>query len=620
MHTKRFMAFGFAALALVAAHRAEAATGDPVGNFEAASVSLISGWTFDPDTTSTNPGGNGGPTTPTPTVVLGCTDPKATNYDSKATQDDGSCKYQPAEPCVARYRWVNVGSSGTIDQDQGCKAAGAISVAYSSTGICASGEDRPNAGYDYQKIDYARGTWGGGNGGGGTTVPFQNNGYRCYMDGQKWDKDNTDIAIAYYCDFGNTYPDTCPVTYIPPVKGSTGGSDYKNTKDKLNFKGFFDAILALVKPYPVSAASSQSNSVEIYDGPKGSGVLLAVVPANQPRSDVNAVMSVSGDHGFSWAPTDAVKDGNPHDIYVYGTDIEAPGQTTLLSGSPRTIQSAPNVTNSSPSRATLSCPANGSLTNTSLQVSFRSSDADGDGIRYLIDWDGNGTVDEIVPAGGAYATQNTTQSSSKSWSLPGQKTVIVTAQDSNGANAAAASCSFTLVDSATPPDGNNNGGGGNGRGGNGGNGGPGNGAQKGFTVSGDKSRVQLQFLGSLSGTSEPVRIEANSFGGFSAPITLRLVSVLSTSSGASLPQGTVATASFDDQPFTSAPTTIQTYDASIGRYRGASGVIGSSFKVSLSKAVTETYVATIEGSSGSATALFQLVLDPKATAPSFNEI
>ncbi|MEK7610546.1 MAG: carboxypeptidase-like regulatory domain-containing protein [Patescibacteria group bacterium] len=57
---------------------------------------------------------------PPPAAVLGCTDPAATNYNSSATQNDGSCQYPPTmanvsnfsatyEPAGARVRlnWIN---------------------------------------------------------------------------------------------------------------------------------------------------------------------------------------------------------------------------------------------------------------------------------------------------------------------------------------------------------------------------------------------------------------------------------------------------------------------------------------------------------------------------------
>ena len=50
---------------------------------------------------------------PPPLPVYGCTDPNATNYDSAATQDDGSCTYPPPPP-IGTYQ-ITVQDLG--DQD-----------------------------------------------------------------------------------------------------------------------------------------------------------------------------------------------------------------------------------------------------------------------------------------------------------------------------------------------------------------------------------------------------------------------------------------------------------------------------------------------------------------------
>lgn len=68
--------------------------------------------------TSGSTGGGGGGDPPctsncTPTPILGCTDPSATNYNSLATQNDGSCTY-PVTGCMDSNAF-NYNSSATID-------------------------------------------------------------------------------------------------------------------------------------------------------------------------------------------------------------------------------------------------------------------------------------------------------------------------------------------------------------------------------------------------------------------------------------------------------------------------------------------------------------------------
>lgn len=553
-------------------------TGNAIGHVDSLTCSGASGWSLDPDFV--------------PPMISGCTDVSATNYNQDATVDDGSCKY-PTAACVSRYRWVNAGSSGTKDAAATCSAVGAVPMTtnISGRGFCASGEDRPTSGYDVSTIIYSRGVWGGGNGSGGTQMGMQNGGYRCYLPGQKQDKDNTDVAIAYYCDFGSSYPESCPGDYPPArtysgsgggggcftsstlitlsdgsekpvsslsvgdmVKGETSDNKVLGVKkvllgdrplysingkeafvtaghpfkteagwksidpnetsregvdlavsklaigDRLLVSGgveevvsieprggaagqvlynpmldgdhtyFADgylvhnklqrdnryllnlrpgqllkAIATLFKPLALNAASSDSNTVLIYDGPIDSGTFVAEVSANQYRADVNAVVGVSGNHGFSWSLPTSLSNGAEHTLYFYGTDVDVAGKSNELSGSPKSITCQPRQ-NSAPSAPSLSCPTGDVTTNSQASIAFTSNDQDGDTIRYLIDWDSNGSVNQYVPAGGAYVSSGTQQSASKSWATAGLKTVSVSTEDSLGAVSSAATCNISVVE------------------------------------------------------------------------------------------------------------------------------------------------------------------------------
>jgi hypothetical protein len=593
------IAAAFAIVALASSERASAqsASGNPIGFLDEASCSMIGGWSYDPDTSV----GGGGGQTPDP-------GPGPQNPGPGVPQDPGPTS------CESRYRWVNI-NAGTVDQAAGCAAVGAVPAPYISAerGICASGESRPKSGYGVHQIDYSRGKWGGGNGGGGTEVFWQNGGYRCYVSNQKYDKDNTDVAVAYYCDFGDAYPASCPddnITVTPYVYPDRLPGYKQNNNEQLFFKGLIDAIVTAFRPLMAWAASSDSNSVEIYDGQKGAGGrLLATVPASGSRPDVNAAMGISGNHGFSWSPDDSLRDGNTHYIYAYGTNVEAPGETTELSGSGKAINCAPNFTNSAPSTPSLSCPASGSAAGTPLDISFRSGDSDGNGVRYLIDWDANGSTDEIVPPGGAYAAQNTTQSSSKTWASEGSKTVRVTAQDDQGSLSSAASCTFTLVAGSTEDPVNDPGGDDGG-----GNGGPGgNEASQGFTVSGT-SKASIQFLGDLPATSQPANLSVNPFGGFSDAVVVSVQSIRSVG-GADYAGAPVYY--FGGEQGSSA---TMTYDASKGFYVNQYGLIGTSFAVKLPVKITEKHFVTLVAQSGTKTATHVIELDPSNRAPDFQEI
>ena len=54
---------------------------------------------------------------PPPQVISGCTDPLATNYDPIATQDDGSCVYPPPPPSSSFT--ITVQDTGDQDPNAG---------------------------------------------------------------------------------------------------------------------------------------------------------------------------------------------------------------------------------------------------------------------------------------------------------------------------------------------------------------------------------------------------------------------------------------------------------------------------------------------------------------------
>jgi hypothetical protein len=73
---------------------------------------------------------------------------------------------------------------------------------------------------------------------------------------------------------------------------------------------------------------------------------------------------------------------------------------------------------------------------------MQSTDPEGDQLRYGVDWDANGTIDQYVSVTG-YVPSGTTQTASRTYSLAGAKTVNVLAQDTNGLISGWATLSFT---------------------------------------------------------------------------------------------------------------------------------------------------------------------------------
>ena len=69
---------------------------------------------------------------------------------------------------------------------------------------------------------------------------------------------------------------------------------------------------------------------------------------------------------------------------------------------------------------------------TTFTVSFTSTDPNGGQLRYGIDWDADGTIDQFAPSSG-YVNSGTTLTASRTYSLSGQKQIQVVAINDQGA-------------------------------------------------------------------------------------------------------------------------------------------------------------------------------------------
>lgn len=99
-------------------------------------------------------------------------------------------------------------------------------------------------------------------------------------------------------------------------------------------------------------------------------------------------------------------------------------------------------TGSIPSKPTVSSGGAQCITGSSFQISFTSTSPDNHPLRYRIDWDGDGIVDEMVPASG-YVPSGTTQTASRIFAVDGQKTIQVSAEDDRGLVSAWATLNFS---------------------------------------------------------------------------------------------------------------------------------------------------------------------------------
>jgi len=76
--------------------------------------------------------------------------------------------------------------------------------------------------------------------------------------------------------------------------------------------------------------------VELWlDGPRGEGVPMGQFLADVARPDVNDAIEQPGDHGYVIRGADLPRDGQAHELYVYGIDSRGMGEPALIAGSPQ---------------------------------------------------------------------------------------------------------------------------------------------------------------------------------------------------------------------------------------------------------------------------------------------
>jgi len=108
------------------------------------------------------------------------------------------------------------------------------------------------------------------------------------------------------------------------------------------------------------------------------------------------------------------------------------------------------ISNSIPTAPTITGPISLS-TGVNGTYAFTATDADGNQIRYGIDWDMDGMADEWLPAGVAYVNSGVSQSTTHSWATTGVKTFQALTQDTPGINSSWTPYTVTVT---TPACGN----------------------------------------------------------------------------------------------------------------------------------------------------------------------
>lgn len=132
----------------------------------------------------------------------------------------------------------------------------------------------------------------------------------------------------------------------------------------------------------------------------------------------------------------------------------------------------------------------------------------------------------------------------------------------------------------------------------------------GFTITSAQStnRVPIQFLGGLGATSKAYELDINPVNGFGDDVTL---SVQGTSG---LPSDVTATYKFDGDG-----SSITLRKNANGYYASPSR-IGTVFTATLDKPIENPYTVYVRGVSSSYSYVYNIIIDPRATAPVFKEI
>lgn len=127
----------------------------------------------------------------------------------------------------------------------------------------------------------------------------------------------------------------------------------------------------------------------------------------------------------------------------------------------------------------------------------------------------------------------------------------------------------------------------------------------GFSMGGTET-ARIQFLGSGPANSEIKSLFVTPGGGFSNPVTISITGFPTP------PAGTTFTYSLGGSPFVANPPSVVISDPYLA---------GQTFQIRSSRPITNTYTITLTGTAnGASNVTKDIILDPRAFDPSFNEI
>lgn len=136
--------------------------------------------------------------------------------------------------------------------------------------------------------------------------------------------------------------------------------------------------------------------------------------------------------------------------YSDASYADGPAQQFLIDGQSISFSLTAVGNNTAPQNITVNGPTSGNP-NTSYSFNLTATDPEGDTLRYGIDWNNDGAIDQWVPGSG-YVASGTTQTASYTWTTPGTYTFQVLAQDSKGGQSGWVSHTIVIANPAPPVD------------------------------------------------------------------------------------------------------------------------------------------------------------------------
>ncbi|OGN27307.1 MAG: hypothetical protein A2941_00410 [Candidatus Yanofskybacteria bacterium RIFCSPLOWO2_01_FULL_49_17] len=253
--------------------------------------------------------------------VYGCTDPSASNYNSSATADDGSCTY----PQNNNLPYGAVDNNALPQDTTQCTMYGwgydpDTPNTATTIKVYADGTAAGNLVDSFSASNYRGDLQAAGMGNG-------NHGFIRSAPGSLYNGTHTlyfkvvDTSTSQTVDFGNYSYNFFNCQDHPPI-GTVDSSDSNDPPAEPNCTYFGGWAYDPDK-------SSQSIDVHVYDADDPNNlVFIGALTANGSRPDVNSALGITGNHGYTGTTPADFKDGTLHRGYVYAIGIDSAGNHT----------------------------------------------------------------------------------------------------------------------------------------------------------------------------------------------------------------------------------------------------------------------------------------------------